>query len=312
MIMSTAAPPPDALACAAPPAAPPPEILARVLAVATAAARDAGALILAARGGAAVDAEKSGFQDLVTVTDTACERAIVARVKESFPGHAILAEESVAPGRAAAAAAVAAVAGAEWCWVIDPIDGTTNFVCGIPLSVVSIGVAFHGRVVAAVVFEPFRDELFAAARGGGATLNGAPLRVARAPLRACVLGFGTHNSPRIGHAMLRAAAPFVDAARGLRALGSAAAALAYVAAGRLGGYFEQDLSAWDVAAGALLIEEAGGRVTDMRGGGFSLATRDILGTCGGDAHDEALALLAGAKANSSDETHAAADAAARA
>jgi myo-inositol-1(or 4)-monophosphatase len=286
-------------------AAPPPAAtLAEILSVAVAAAREAGAMILAHRGGAPVEATKSGSQDLVTLVDTRCEGAIVARVAAAFPSHAILAEEATAAGRAAAKAAVSATAGAEWLWVVDPIDGTTNFVSGVPLSCVSIGVAHRGRVVAGVVFHPFLDECFTATRGGGAALNGAPLRVRAGALGDLVVGFGTHNNATVGHAMLRAVVPFVDAARGLRALGSAALALAYVAAGRLGAYVELDLSAWDVAAGALLVEEAGGAATGARGEPLTLATRDVLASCGGPAHAAALALPA--RVPTSDELPAAA------
>ena len=158
------------------------DIFPSILEVAIAAAREAGALMIAQRGGgagSAVESTKASFQDLVTATDKACEAAICARVSRAFPDHAILGEESVAPGRAASAASVgAALARAEFVWVVDPIDGTTNFVSSIPLSAVSIGVARRGVVVVGVIYEPYRDELFHAVRGGGAWLNGARVRAA--------------------------------------------------------------------------------------------------------------------------------------
>ena len=284
--------------------------LASILSVAVNAARAAGKLILGARGsvvGTAVESTKSGFQDLVTVTDKACEDSIGAIIHESFPSHVILGEESIAPGREASKAAVVAVSDAEWVWVIDPIDGTTNFVSGIPMSCVSIGVAHRGVVVVGVIYEPYRDELFSAVRGEGATLNGAAIHVAHVDgMRNALFGFGTHNNPRVGHAMIRAADGFVDTARGLRAFGSAAIALAYVSCGRLGAYFEIDLSSWDLAAGSLLVVEAGGKITDTLGGEYTLKTRDILATCGSATamHDEALLILKTAASNSSDDIYA--------
>ena len=281
-----------------------------ILAVAVNAARAAGGLILLARGsvGTAVESTKSGFQDLVTLTDKACEDAIGAIISAAFPSHVILGEESIAPGREASKAAVDAISDAEWVWVIDPIDGTTNFVSGIPLSCVSIGVALRGTVVVAVIYEPYRDELFSAIRGEGAKLNGAPIHVALVDgMRNALFGFGTHNNPLMGHAMIRAAGGFVDTARGLRALGSAAIALAYVSCGRLGAFFEIDLSSWDLAAGSLIVVEAGGKITDTKGGEYTLRTRDILASCGGATiHEEALIILKNAASNSSDDIYVAA------
>ena len=284
--------------------------LVSILSVAANAARAAGKLILGARGsviGTAVESTKSGFQDLVTMTDKACEDSIGSIIHESFPTHVILGEESVAPGREASKAAVEAIRDAEWVWVIDPIDGTTNFVSGIPMSCVSIGVAHRGIVLVGVIYEPYRDELFTAIRGDGAKLNGVPIHVAHVDgMRNTLFGFGTHNNPRVGHAMIRAADGFVDTARGLRAFGSAAIALAYVSCGRLGAYFEIDLSSWDLAAGSLLVTEAGGKITDTLGGEYTLRTRDILATCGSSTmiHDEALLILKTAGSNASDEIYA--------
>ncbi len=284
--------------------------LDRILTVIEAAARAAGALIRAHAGRVAVD-EKSGHQDLVTDVDKACQALIVAAIADAFPGdaaHALLGEEDVAPGRAASIAATkAALArpGVEFLYVVDPIDGTTNFVAGIPFSVVSIGVAHRGVVVAAAIFEPFRDELFTAARGRGAALNGARIETAAAAtLREGVWGFGTHSNPRVGHVMLRVAAALLERVRGLRSLGSACLMLAYVAAGRLQGYVEQDLNAWDLAAGALIVEEAGGAVSDMRGARYVLETRDVCASSGrGTVHADALVAIRDARAESSEDTY---------
>ena len=214
--------------------------LEAILAVAVRAARAAGALILEHSGRVAIAATKADAADLVTEVDVRCNEVIKASVAAAFPAHAFLGEEDVAPGSAAAAASLTAALGqAQFLWVVDPIDGTTNFVCGLPLSCVSIGVARDGVVVVAVIYEPFRNELFTATLGGGARLNGVPCAVAGADVLArCVLGFGTHHTPHVARAMVKAAGAVSPHCRGLRALGSAALMMAYVANGRLGGFFE--------------------------------------------------------------------------
>ena len=277
--------------------------LSLILEVAVRAAREAGGLIKAACGSAAaaVAGTKSNTKDLVTAVDLACQAAVERAVAAALPAHAVLGEESVAPGSAASAAALASALAAapEWLWVVDPLDGTTNFAHGLPLSVVSIGVARRGVVQVAVVFDPYRDELFSAVRGRGAALNGAPLRVApAADLGQALFSVGFHSSEAVGATMMRGAAALLRRVRGIRNLGSAALHLAYVAAGRLTGFWEADLNSWDLAAGVLLITEAGGRVTDMRGGVYSLATRDVFATCGTPGvHDAGLAILAAADAH---------------
>lgn len=214
--------------------------LSSIVDVASHAARAAGALILRHAGRVAIAGTKADEADLVTAIDRECQAVIKSAVAAAFPAHAFLGEEDVAPGSAAAAAALdAAISSAPFLWVVDPIDGTTNFVCGIPLSCVSIGVALRGVVVAAVLYEPSRDELFTATRGGGAFINGARCAVgAEETLSRAVLGFGLHHMPHVARAMVTAASAVSPHCRGLRALGSAALMLAYVACGRLGGFFE--------------------------------------------------------------------------
>jgi myo-inositol-1(or 4)-monophosphatase len=279
--------------------------LASILAVAVSCAREAGGLIRAACGSASVDHTKSNPRDLVTVVDVACQGVIERAVAAAFPSHTVLGEEAVAPGSSASAAALAAAlqvsgGGSGWLWVCDPLDGTTNFCHGLPLSVVSIGVAHRGVVHVAAIFNPYRDELFTAIRGRGAHLNGAPLRVAAtADLGAALFSVGFHSDERVGATMMRGAAALLPRVRGVRNLGSAALHLAYVAAGRLSGFWELDLNAWDLAAGCLLITEAGGRVADMRGCPYALAVRDIFATCGAPGvHEAGLAVLAAADAAS--------------
>ncbi len=154
-----------------------------------------------------------------------------------------------------------------------------------------------------VIFDPHRDELFHAVRGGGAFLNGAPMRVAGvAELRASLWGWGLHHSRNVAKTMLRAGGVFSDNVRGLRGLGSAAIEMAYVAAGRLAGFFEFELCAWDLAAGSLLVEEAGGRVTGPAGQPYTLALRDVLATNGVPAiHEGAMGLLRDANATRADD-----------
>lgn len=270
--------------------------LSAILAVAVAAAREAGALIVAGSGRVAVDHIKANAKDLVTEVDNACQNVIERAARAAFPDHDFLGEESVAPGSAASAAALSAAASSPWLWVVDPLDGTTNFVHGLPQSVVSIGVARRGVVEVAVVYNPFLDELFTAVRGRGATFNGAPMRAAgTSGLGQALFAVGFHSNEAVGQTMMRGAAAMLRHVRGVRNLGSAALHLAYVAAGRLDGFWELDLSSWDLAAGCLLVLEAGGRVSDMRGAPYSLAVRDVFATCAG-VHEAGLSVLADAGA----------------
>jgi fructose-1,6-bisphosphatase/inositol monophosphatase family enzyme len=198
---------------------------ARVLEVASQAARAAGALIVAHAGRAAVESTKADFQDLVTQCDKDCQKIIFDAMRCAFgETHAFLGEEDVPPGAEAASAAIAGMVSSPLpLWVCDPIDGTTNFVSGVPFSCVSIGVSLGGVVVVAVIYDPHRNELFSAVRGEGAFLNGAPLRVAGCTvMKEALMGWGLHHARNVSKTMLRAAEHFVDHVRGLRALGSAA------------------------------------------------------------------------------------------
>jgi myo-inositol-1(or 4)-monophosphatase len=210
-----------------------------------------------------------GDIDLVTDTDQASEAAIVQALQARFPDHAILAEEG---GAAAGAAAP------EWRWVIDPLDGTTNFAHRYPFFAVSIALEHRGERALGVVYAPVRGECVAAGVGGGAPLNGAPIavtaetRLERA-LAATGFPYDVHEKPE---ETLRFFAPFLPRVQGIRRDGSAALNLAYLACGRFDLFWETKLHAWDVAAAALLVTEAGGRVTDFAGGampadGFEVA-----------------------------------------
>ncbi|PWK05044.1 inositol monophosphatase family protein [Tumebacillus permanentifrigoris] len=261
------------------------------------AAREAGALIRQKCGRAAQTIVKSNDYDLVTEVDKACEELIRRRLAEQAPTHHILGEEGVAPGSAASAQAVEESRDAEVLWIIDPIDGTTNFIHGFPNSVVSIGVAQRGELLVGVIYDPFRDEMFTARRGEGAFLNGERLSVSKeATLQESVLATGfpvdTKGARAINMRGMQALAPTV---RNFRALGTAALHLAYVAAGRLTGFWEMDLNAWDLSAGSLLIQEAGGRVTDTRGVEYHLGVRHIAAT-NGLVHDDLLRVLVESRA----------------
>lgn len=220
-----------------------------------------------ARAAGAIQRERyeQGFQvrtkgasiDLVTEVDHDCEALIVETLHRERPGDAILAEEGRGDDRE----------GAEWRWVIDPLDGTMNYAHGYPRFCVSIGVERGGRAEVGVVYDPLLDELFSAVRGRGATLNGRPIRTSRETeigraLLATGFAYDVHRShdDNVDHF-----ARFVKLARGLRRDGSAALDLCYVACGRFDGFWELKLHPWDVAAGNLIVEEAGGRTSDFRG-----------------------------------------------
>jgi len=206
--------------------------------------------------------------DFVTEVDRAAEDAIIAVLRETYPGHAILAEESGASGEG----------GAEYQWIIDPLDGTTNFIHGFPQYAVSIALSHRGALSQAVVYDPGRNELFTASRGGGAFLNDKRIRVSKqARLEAALIGTGfPYRMFDHADAYLAIFRELTQKTAGLRRPGAASLDLAYVAAGRLDGFWEFGLSPWDMAAGALLIAEAGGLVADLAGEAAYLATGNIV------------------------------------
>lgn len=235
---------------------------------------------------------KTNEHDLVTEVDKGTETLIRKLIQTYFPTHSILGEEGVAPGAEASARAVESVMDAEYVWVIDPIDGTTNFVHGLPFYSVSIALAHRGEVIVGVVYDPSRDELFVAEKDKGAYLRGRRITVSQEDRLADSLigtGFPADREKALPRALtqLSAVAPRV---RNVRNAGSAALHLAYVAAGRLTGFWEENLNAWDIAAGMLLVKEAGGRVTDMDGSPYSLRVRNVAAS-NGRIHDELLNVL---------------------
>lgn len=226
---------------------------------------------------------KSSVNDLVTEADKQAETAILSAIRETFPDHYILSEE---------AGEISTPSNTKW--IIDPLDGTVNFAHGIPLCCVSIGVEVDGEVIMGAVYNPFMNEFFLAEKGQGATLNGKPIRVSAKPelAKAClVTGFpytweDEKNDP------ITVFGRFVREGLPLRRLGSAAIDLCWVAAGRFDGFYEHKLNAWDSAAGFIIVEEAGGKVTDFSGNRFSPHQKKIIAT-NGIIHDELLAAVNG-------------------
>lgn len=225
---------------------------------------------------------KGGETNLVTAGDRAAEALIVGRIGELYPEDTVVAEEG---GRREGGRS-------PYRWFVDPLDGTTNFAHGFPWFAVSIAVARGDELVGGAIFNPVSGELFAARRGGGAMLNGRPLTVStRDRLGTALLatGFG-YELRRRQHPDLDYFGRLAARARDIRRLGSAALDLAYVAAGRLDGFWERGLNPWDMAAGILLVEEAGGQVTDYRGGKACLARGEVVAT-NGRIHGAVLAEL---------------------
>jgi myo-inositol-1(or 4)-monophosphatase len=233
---------------------------------AAAIATEAGAILLEGYGRTHAP-ERKGRIDLVTEYDRRSEALLLERVRHAYPAHAILAEESGGSGSTAG-----------FRWLIDPLDGTTNFAHNYPFFGVSIGVERDGELVAGVVHDPVRGETFAAARGEGATRNGDAIRVTdAATLEDALLVTGFHYSIRERpEPTLTLFREFLLRAQGVRRDGSAALNLCYVACGRFDGFWEAHLSPWDLAAGVLVVREAGGVVTDLGGGTFRVDGRQVL------------------------------------
>ena len=234
---------------------------------------------------------KEGINNLVTEADHAAEKAIIEVIQKEYPDHSILSEET---GEIKTAS--------EYKWIIDPIDGTVNFANGIPLCCVSIGLEKDGKMLMGVVYNPLMNELYFAQKGFGASLNDKKISVSTKTkvIQSClVTGFpytylDAPNGPiQVFEKLIRKGVP-------VRRLGSAAIDLCWVAAGRFDGFYEHKLQAWDSAAGFLLVEEAGGKVTDFDGNYFSPYQPHILAT-NGLIHDELLAIVNGGQVSANDE-----------
>ena len=223
--------------------------------------------------GTSFEITKKGRIDLVTEVDLAVERMIRALIAERHPGHDVLAEELGGPPGGGAS---------RYCWICDPIDGTSNFAHGLPIFCATVALEIDGELACGAVYDPMRDELFTAERGRGAFLNGTRMRVSGTTVLVdalLVTGFPYSVQETLDeHVALFGR--FLSHARAVRRLGSAALDACYVAAGRLDGFWEHGLNAWDIAAGVLLVREAGGLVTDLDGGPFDLRSGRILATNG--------------------------------
>lgn len=228
-----------------------------------------------------LEVDMKGDKDLVTEVDKESERLIVSHLKSCFPDHGIIAEEGEYPETASG-----------FNWIIDPVDGTTNYAHGYPWFCTSIALQSEGELQVGVIYNPIYDELFTTTKGGGSFLNGRRLSVSsHSPLKSSLLGTGfpydCASDPANNFSSFIA---FQKAARGIRRAGAAALDLAYVAAGRLDGFWELKLKPWDVAAGVLLVREAGGTVTTFDGSGYDVFNDRIVAS-NGLIHQEMVAML---------------------
>jgi myo-inositol-1(or 4)-monophosphatase len=243
-------------------------------------AREAGAL-LAHYFERRVPYELKGEFDLVTEADRASERLVVERLRSHFPSHAIVAEEGGG-----------CESSSEYRWFVDPLDGTTNFAHGFPMFNVTLGLARGGEVIAGVVYDPIRQEMFTAERGAGAYLNNRRIHVSAAKnLADSLASTGFPSRKRHHNVNIHFYYQLAMASHGVRRTGSAAIDLAYVASGRLDFFWEFGLKPWDMAAGTLLVEEAGGRTSDMRGAPHSVTGSEHLLADNGALHEQVLAMF---------------------
>lgn len=246
-------------------------------------------LIKATRAGAAVlekffsnkdliISNKEGINNLVTEADHAAEKTIIETIREAFPDHYLLTEES---GELPS--------GSNYKWIIDPIDGTVNFAHGIPICCVSIGLEKDGQMIMGAVYNPLFNEFYLAERGKGATLNGKPIHVSSMDevIKSCLVTGFPYTYLDLPNGPLQCFERFIRKGVPVRRLGSAAIDLCWVAAGRFDGFYEHKLQAWDSAAGFLMVEEAGGKVTDFTGKHYSPYQPHLLAT-NGKIHDEML------------------------
>lgn len=244
------------------------------------AAREAG-LYQKSRWNTSLDIEFKGNINLVTEVDKKCEQMIIGRIQKQHPDHDFLAEEGGGARK-----------DSPYKWIIDPLDGTTNFAHGYPLFCVSIGLEFENKILAGVVYDPLRDEMFTAYRGEGAFLNGKKIHVSgRAELNSAMLATGfAYNVREVQDNNLNHFKNFLMSSRAVRRDGVAAIDLCYVACGRYDGFWELNLYPWDTAAGLIMITEAGGSVSRFDGSAYTVYEKDILAT-NGKIHEEAVATL---------------------
>jgi myo-inositol-1(or 4)-monophosphatase len=249
-----------------------------MLSIAVRAARRAGSIINRASldsGGLKVHTKQAN--DFVTEVDRAAEAAIIEAVQKAYPEHAILGEESGVLGPESGPESGAEAGKAEYRWIIDPLDGTTNFIHGFPQYCVSIGVEHRGALAHAVIYDPSRNELFTASKGRGAFLNDRRIRVSKClKLQDALVGTGfPFKELTRADLYLKQLRALMEKSSGVRRAGAAALDLAYVACGRLDAFWELGLMPWDMAAGVLLIQEAGGLVGDLEGNQGFMESGDV-------------------------------------
>jgi myo-inositol-1(or 4)-monophosphatase len=253
-----------------------------MLHIAVEAAKEAGRYLKYSVGKVkSIEMKQGEERNLVSEIDKTSEAKIISIIKRHYPNHAILAEESGASSPSA-----------DYKWVIDPLDGTTNFLHGVPIFCVTIAIEYKGEIVAGVVYDPNLEELFTAEKGSGAYCNGKRMRVTQtSDLMSSLLVTGfpydiaQNPDNAVGHFV-----NFLMEGQGLRRLGSAALDLSYIAAGRFDGFWEVNLNPWDMAAGVLFVHEAGGKVTDFSGVPSSIYNKQVLAT-NGSIHDAMLQVL---------------------
>lgn len=231
-------------------------------------ARDAGALLMSFFGKVAI--EYKGDADLVTQADRSSEKLIVERIRKQWPDHDLLGEEGSRTET-----------GSDFRWYIDPLDGTTNFAHGYPVFCVSLALEYRGERIAGVIYDPTRQEMFSASRGNGAQLNGKPVHVSSTPrLVESLMATGFPSHKRHKNPNIHFYHQITLRSHGIRRAGSAALDLCYVACGRYDAFWEFNLNPWDTAGGVLMVEEAGGKVTNFSGSPFSIDSRQVLATNG--------------------------------
>ena len=232
------------------------------------AAKLAGKVIMRNYGKIGKISFKENRRSLLTTSDLKSEKIIIKTIKNKFPGHNIISEESGIENKKS-----------EYSWIIDPVDGTSNFSQGIPFFCASIALAKNNKVILGVVYDPLRNEMFLAERGKGAFLNNKKIKVSdKNNIDDAVINSGISSSSNVSVKSLHKTAELFSYVRGIRILGSAALNLCYIASGRLDAFFSQNIQSWDAAAGFLIIEQAGGKVTDFKGKQWNINKKQLVAT----------------------------------
>ncbi|GAX24566.1 myo-inositol-1(or 4)-monophosphatase [Fistulifera solaris] len=244
---------------------------------------------------------KTTIKDIVTQYDSQAQHAVEGIIRKAFPEHSFLGEENVAPGASASEQALLDAlqnTPTGFVWICDPIDGTANFAAGLPLCGVTVSVIFQGTPIVGVIYDPNADEMFSAIRGHGAYLNNnIPISVAETTrdIKDAIINAGCPSDPNAFAVSMKGVLALNNRCRGLRMIACSALTTAWIAAGRMTPHFGYDLSSWDLVAGALIIHEAGGLVTDLDGSPYKVTTRNML-CSNGAVHDQVLQVLKDADA----------------